>query len=160
MSASTSKIKKLIGRAETITLPELGATKIPARVDTGAKTSSIWASHIREENGVLYFTLFGEGSDLYTGRTHQTTEFEKVVVASSIGVEQERYKVRVLMQLKGKKIRGRFTLADRSAQTYPVLLGRNVLRGKFVVDVETGKPLYQEERERSNQLQSKLQGPK
>lgn len=156
MQPKAVKTKKTIGRAEPIALPELGDTQVPARVDTGAKTSSIWASQMREEDGVLYFTLFAEGSDLYTGRTHHTHEFEKVVVASSNGQEQERYRVRLLIKLKGKKIRSRFTLADRSTQVYPVLLGRNVLRGKFIVDVTKGKPLYQEERNRSEQLQSKL----
>lgn len=156
MQTKAVKTKKVIGRAESITLPELGDTKIPARVDTGAKTSSIWASHIREEDGVLHFTLFDEPSDLYTGRTHHIHEFEKVVVASSNGHEQERYRVRLLIKLKGKRIRSRFTLADRSTQVYPVLLGRNVLRGKFIVDVVKGKPLYQEERNRSEELQSKL----
>jgi hypothetical protein len=160
MQVSTSKTKKVIGRAETIALPELGSAEVPCRVDTGAKTSSIWASNIREEDGVLQFTLFGTSSPLYTGLMHHTTEFEKVVVASSTGEEQERYKVRLLLKLKGKRIRGRFTLADRSTQTYPVLLGRNVLRGKFIVDVTRGKPLYQEERERSERLQSKLNEPK
>lgn len=156
MQAQAKKTKKVIGRAEIVTMPELGSAEVPVRIDTGAKTSSIWASHIREENGVLYFKLFDKPSKLYTGRTHQTTDFEKVIVASSMGDEQERYKVRLLIKLKGKKIRGRFTLADRSAQTYPVLLGRNVLRGKFVVDVSGGKPLYHEEQERSARLQSKL----
>jgi hypothetical protein len=157
MQVSASKIKKVIGRAETIALPELGSAEVPARIDTGAKTSSIWASHMVEANGVLQFTLFDQPSPLYTGRMHRTTEFEKVIVASSNGIEQERYKVRLLLKLKGKKIRGRFTLADRSSQAYPVLIGRNVLRGKFIVDVTRGKPLYQEEHERSEQLQSKLQ---
>ena len=150
------KPKLLIGRVENISLPELGSVKIPARVDTGAKTSSFWASNIREEDGLLSFTLFDKKSPLYTGKVHSTTEFYRVVVASSIGEEQERYKVRLLIKLKGKKIRTRFTLANRSQQAYPVLLGRNVLRGKFIVDVTKGKPLYQKERERSQKLQSKL----
>lgn len=156
MQAQAVKTKKTVGRVEAIALPELHGTPVPARIDTGARTSSIWASHIIEKDGVLHFTLFDTPSELYTGRTHQIREFERVIVASSTGEEQERYKVRLLIKLKGKKIRSRFTLADRSTQVYPVLLGRNVLRGKFVVDVTKGKPLYQEERERSERLQSKL----
>jgi hypothetical protein len=156
MDSRQPKAKILIGRAEAITLPELGSVKIPARVDTGANTSAIWASHIREQDGALQFTLFGEQSSLYSGLVHHTSEFDKVVIATSTGQEQERYKVRLLIKLRGKKIRCRFTLADRSMQTYPVLLGRNVLRGKFVVDVTRGKPLYKEERERSQDLQAKL----
>lgn len=152
---SVAKTKKMIGRAEKVSFPELGAENIPARVDTGAKTSSVWATDISEHGGLVSFTLFGKSSQFYTGEVH-TAPFEKIIVASSIGEAQERYKVRILVKLKGKKIRARFTLADRSQQAYPILLGRNVLRGKFVVDVAGGKPLYKEERQRSRQLQAKL----
>lgn len=152
----TTKQKKLIGRAEKVSFPDFGIEYVPARVDTGAKTSSIWATDIQEHDGVVSFKLLGKSSPLYSGVVHSTAGFEKTVVASSIGEPQERYKVRILVKLKGKKIRAQFTLADRSQQTYPVLVGRNVLRGKFVVDVQDGKPLYKEERQRSRQLQSKL----
>lgn len=156
MQTVQSKTKKLIGRAEKISFPEFDVLNIPARVDTGAKTSSVWATDIKEYDGVLHFTLFGPQSALYTGKVCQVSQFEKTVVASSIGEPQERYKIRILIKLHGKKIRARFTLADRSQQTYPILIGRNVLRGKFVVDVQDGKPLYKEERQRSTQLQSKM----
>lgn len=156
MQTVQSKTKKLIGRAEEISFLEFGIPSIPARIDTGAKTSSVWATNIKEQDGMLYFTLFGPQSALYTGEVCRTSRFEKTVVASSIGEPQERYKIRILIKLHGKKIRARFTLADRSQQTYPILVGRNVLRGKFVVDVSDGKPLYKEERQRSTQLQSKM----
>ena len=156
MGTSNKKTKSLVGRAEQIFLPQHGTETVPARIDTGAKTSSLWASNIEVRDGVLYYTFFDKGSPLYTGERHQTTQFEKTVVASSIGETQERYKVQVLVTLKGRKIRGRFTLSDRSKQVYPVLIGRNILRGKFVVDVQEGKSLYQEERQRSKFLQSKL----
>jgi hypothetical protein len=153
---TAAKTKKLIGRAENISFPEFEIVKVPARVDTGAKTSAVWATDIHEQNGVLSFKLFGPSSPFYTGQVCQTTRFEKIVVASSIGEPQERYKVRIRVKLKGRRILARFTLADRSQQTYPILVGRNVLRGKFVVDVQGGKPLYKEERQRSHELQSKM----
>lgn len=156
MQTDVTKTKKQIGRAEHLSFPEFGIEKVPARVDTGAKTSSIWCTDIEEHNGTLKFKLFGKASDFYNDQHHSTKQFEKTVVASSIGEPQERYKVRILVKLKGKKIRARFTLADRSQQTYPILVGRNILRGKFVVDVQDGKPLYKEERQRSSSLQSKL----
>jgi hypothetical protein len=46
-----------------------------------------------------------------------------------------------------------FTLADRSSQVYPVLIGRATLRGKFIVDVQMGSPLREEEEKRSMELQ-------
>lgn len=147
------EIRKIIGRADRIDLPELGYLGVSARIDTGAKTSAMWASNVHEADDGLYFTLFGEGSPHYTGREHFAPHFARVVVASSIGHEQIRYKVVMLAKLRGKKVRASFTLADRSSQAYPVLIGRNILRGKFLVDVRSGRPDYVSENRRSEQLQ-------
>ena len=80
-------------------------------------------------------------------------DFDSVVVTSSNGQSQERYKIRLLVKLKGKKVRAWFTLADRSTQVYPVLIGRNVLAGKFIVDVKRGSTLRDEERAHQRMLQ-------
>ena len=148
--------KKVIGRVEKLSFPELGFSDVHARVDTGAKTSALWASSAVEKDGQLAVVFFAKGTDAYTGETAYFEHFQKTVVASSNGQTEERYKVRVLVSLRGKKIRSWFTLADRSTQVYPVLIGRNVLRGKFVVDVKHGTILRDKERERSEVLQSKL----
>jgi hypothetical protein len=145
--------RKIIGRADRLDLPHLGSLGVPAKVDTGAKTSSIWASNVHEHDGKLSFTLFAPESSLYTGEEHSTKNFTQTIVASSIGAQQERYKVVLLIKLKGKRIRASFTLADRSKQAYPILIGRNVLRGKFLVDVQSGKPDYEAESRRTDQLQ-------
>ncbi|HSW90725.1 MAG TPA: hypothetical protein VLF64_01885, partial [Candidatus Saccharimonadales bacterium] len=63
----THESRKIIGRADRIDLPELGFLGVPAKVDTGAKTSAIWASNIVERDGGLAFTLFDESYTLYTG---------------------------------------------------------------------------------------------
>ena len=149
----TDNTRKIIGRADRIDLPEFDVQGVPARIDTGAKTSALWASNIQERDGGLSFVLFGPDSPFYTGKEQFATFFTAVTVASSIGNEQRRYKVVLLVKLRGKKVRAGFTLADRSQQAYPVLIGRNVLRGKFLVDVKSGKPDYGAESRRSEQLQ-------
>jgi hypothetical protein len=156
MPNDSARPKTRIGRAEKVSFVKSGPKEVPARIDTGAKTSSLWATSIREENGVLRYVLFDKTSPFYDGVVHETSQFSKTVVASSIGQPQERYKIRILIKLKGRKIRARFTLADRSTQTYPILIGRNMLRGKFVVDVDLGEPLYEEERKRTEILRSGL----
>lgn len=148
--------KKLIGRAEQVGFPELGFSKIPTRIDTGARTSSIWASSVLERDGKLEVVFFGEGSMHYDGVKHTFDTYEETVVASSNGHAQTRFKVRLLIGLRGKRIRAWFTLADRSTQVYPVLVGRNVLAGKFVVDVKKGQVLREAEQQRTQSLQSKL----
>jgi hypothetical protein len=128
----------LIGRAETVDFTGLGCQAVPARIDTGAKTSSLWASSIAKAGAGLDVVFFGQGSPYFTGKPVHFSHFEIVAVASSTGEIESRYKVRLGIHLRGRRIRASFTLADRSVQAYPVLIGRNVLRGKFIVDVSQG----------------------
>lgn len=146
----------IIGRSETVDFPELGHQTVSARIDTGAKTSSVWASNIHESNGVLHFTLFDVDNRHFNGVEVHTRSFDKRTVASSNGHSQERYVVKLLVILNGRRIRASFSLANRSSQAYPVLIGRNVLRGKFLVDVREGTPDKQAEINRSKQLKNHL----
>lgn len=125
-----------LGQAEHADFSELGMFAIPVRIDTGARTSALWASHIREHNGGLEFVLFDTQSPFYTGEAVFVPHFERRIVTPSNGLAEERYMVKLLITIGGRKIRARFTLADRSTQRYPVLVGRNILRGKFVVDIK------------------------
>lgn len=128
--------KKVIGQVEAVDLPEQSIFDVPARIDTGARTSALWASNIRETDKGLVFKLFGVESKFYTGKDIICSEFEMRQVTPSNGVVEDRYMIKMLVIISGKKIRARFTLANRSTQKYPVLVGRNILRGKFVVDVK------------------------
>jgi hypothetical protein len=141
-----TSIKKTIGRAEVIAFPELGV-EVHARIDSGARTSAIWASQAVVEDGKLAVVFFGEGHPAYTGEKHYFNVFDRDIVISSTGHRDPRYKVKLSVILKKRKIRASFTLANRSTQVYPVLVGRNILRGKFIVDVQYGKTLATEEKE-------------
>lgn len=141
-----------IGRSESIRLPEIGIKKIPARIDTGATISSIWASSIEETAEGLSFTLFDKGSEYYTGEKILVKDYGKRAVSSSMGHTQLRFTATFLIVLHGRRIRAKLTLADRSTQTYPILIGRNILRNKFIVNVATGKPLITKEKDRRNEL--------
>ncbi|NTW62289.1 hypothetical protein HGB25_02685 [Candidatus Saccharibacteria bacterium] len=154
---SFSKPVMTIGRVETVCLPGI-ETRVHARIDTGAKTSAVWASKVRIKNERLYFRLFDEGSNHFSNTDISTGDFSETVVASSNGNSELRYKVKLGIVLKGRKIQASFTLTDRSSQVYPVLIGRNVLRGKFVVDIKKGKPLRDKEKLRTKQLRKAMIG--
>lgn len=148
--------RKIIGRVEKTDFPGIGTSDVSARIDTGAQTSAIWASQAIVQDGRLGVVFFDKDSPHYTGEMHFFDDFTLGMVASSNGQAEERYKIRLVVCLGGKKIRARFTLADRSTQVYPVLIGRNTLRGKFVVDVKQGDAQVSAEKERSKALQSRL----
>lgn len=141
--------KDIIGRAERISLPSLSSPPLYARIDTGAKTSSISARAHVLDDGRLEVTFLGFDTPV----TQRFRHYSSTVVASSNGQAEERYKVLLSLVLKKRKIKAYFTLADRTTQVYPVLIGRNVLRGKFIVDVSKGTPLKEAEQKRSESLQ-------
>lgn len=139
------KEKTTIGRAERVNFAQLGFYEIPARIDTGAGLSAIGVSSVTEvASGGLDVVFFDPQHEFYTGETHHFDDFSRTEVRSSNGQTQERFTVRLQISLGGRKVRATFTLADRSLQLYPVLIGRNVLRGKFIVDVKLGSSLASE----------------
>jgi hypothetical protein len=127
--------KIVVGQVGEVIFPELSHKTAQARIDTGAQTSAIWVSHVIETPEGLAVTFFDVTSPLYTGNPVIVHEYADTVVISSNGTSERRYKIQLLCVVAGRRIRGWFTLADRSKQRYPVLLGRNILRGKFIVDV-------------------------
>jgi hypothetical protein len=143
-----------IGQSEHVDFPLHNAKNVPARIDTGARTSAVWASDVTVTKSGVSFKLFDTQSEFYTGETIEIHNYEETVVASSVGHPQLRYKVQLPLRIKGKRIKASFTLADRSAQTYPVLIGRSTLRGKFVVDVKAGTVLKGREKDRTAELRN------
>ncbi len=109
---------------------------VPARVDTGAKTSAVWASHVQLVGDQLRFCLFGESSEYFDGRVISTRDFTTKKIRSTNGAVERRYVVKLPININGRRIKASFTLANREHQAYPVLVGRNVLRGKFAVDLK------------------------
>ena len=148
----------VIGRAENIKLPSLGADKVPAKVDTGADASSIWCSSARLIDDKLECIFFGSKSSFYTGKTHifSKKEFTITRVANSFGHREVRFKVKIPIKVRGRLINATFTLADRSQKLYPILIGRSTLRGKFMVDVRKGSPMKGQEKKRRKRLIKEL----
>lgn len=151
----------LIGRAEKVDFPELAFKRIPAKVDTGADASSIWAHTVNVDDandGKLEVIFFGPESPYYDGRVHKFPKSAYTItrVSSSFGHREIRYKLKLKIKVKGRIINGSFTLSDRSAKLYPILLGRSLLKHKFIVDVSKGKPLIAEEKNRRAKLKEEI----
>ena len=131
-------IKDTIGVTEKIDI--LGRKNVPAKIDTGADSSAIWASHIRVgRDGILRFRLFDEGSPYYTGKVIKRQDFKVVRITSSNGQSEIRYRTHFRTNINSRNIRILFNLADRSKNGFPVLIGRRSIKGKFLVDVSRGK---------------------
>lgn len=126
------KEKIVVGRKEIVDFPELNLWSVPAKVDTGADTSSI---HVRK----LKLEKRGDQAVLscYFAARHKTvfTAFTQTMVKSSNGVKQARYVVKLKLSMFGNEYETDFTLSDRKAMAFPVLLGKKFLRKRFIVDV-------------------------
>lgn len=134
---SKSRPKKIIGATELVDFPELGWTRVHARIDTGATTSSIHCSNVElvteGEQTVLRFSL-----DSKQGAPRQTfsvSDFKETLVKNSFGQIERRYVIKTRIVVLGKKVLTQFSLADRKEMRFPVLLGRKLLKGRFIVDV-------------------------
>ena len=108
------KLKLVIGRAERIDFPTAGVFNVPAKIDTGAYSTSVWASDIREENGVLSFKLLGPESEFYSGQECHVTTYEIVDIENSFGHIEKRYSILFTVKVGHKTMRTTITLADRS----------------------------------------------
>lgn len=130
-----SKDLPIIGSKTLVDFLDYGIESVPAKVDTGAYTSSVWATQITETNGILSFVLFSPSSPWYTGEKIETSEFTFRKVKNSFGDSETRYQVSLRIRLESKVIKINTTLANRENNRYPILVGLRTLKGKFLVDV-------------------------
>ena len=139
VKVKTKKKKILIGRSEIIDLPEFALHEVEAKVDTGAYTSAIHCSKIKvkKEAGKQFVTFHIPGSKIHgLGKTvFKTDDFILKNIKSSSGHMEERFVITTHVLLFNKLYRTEFSLTDRSSMKFPILLGRKLLRKRFVVDV-------------------------
>lgn len=133
----------IVGRRTIVKLPELGVAGAIAKIDTGAYSSTLHAENIRLEEGsggkVLAFDIAtNDGYMSGEGKLHtvRVQDFFVQKVRSSNGQLQNRYSIRTRLALGGKVIKAVLTLSDRSEMGYPLLIGRRVIRSRFLVNVE------------------------
>lgn len=129
------KEKVLIGRVEWVSMPEL-KIKHKARIDTGAKTTSLHAVNIEEveQRGELFVkfqTVDAEGKVVEVVRKVDTTQR----VSNTSGLVSKRYVIKEKIKMGKIEREVLINLNDRSTMEYKFLVGRNLLLGRFIVDV-------------------------
>ena len=134
-------MKQTIGRKERISLPEWGIKQVSAKIDTGAYTSAIHSDFAKEEtdeigNKVLTFTVLSKSHRKYSGQILRTRNYTTKKVKNSFGYAEDRFKILTKIILFGEEFEAEFTLSDRTNMRNQILLGRKILKGRFVVDVD------------------------
>lgn len=105
-------------------------------IDTGAYTSAIHCSEIIIENNKLR-CVFNSYAHKNFGKTEIVFDtFSNTNVKSSNGYKENRYKVKSEVIFFGKKHKINLTLSTRDDMRFPVLIGRQFLRQKFMVNID------------------------
>lgn len=131
--------KQTIGRFDTVDLPQMDLFGLSAKVDTGAFTSAIHFHHaeVIQKDGkeVLHFTLLDPSHPEYNDKDFYFEAFTSREIKNSFGQSEERYIIETEIVLFDKTYITEFSLSDRGSLKFPILLGRKLLKRKFVVDV-------------------------
>jgi hypothetical protein len=125
----------VLGRCDRVDLPEMGVSGIHAKIDTGAYTCSLHCSRAEVVDGNLEFILFDEEHPEFTGMKFVFKKFTQREIKNSFGIAERRYIIKTKVKIFDKVIKAEFSLSDRDNLRYPVLLGRKILRKRFVIDV-------------------------
>jgi hypothetical protein len=88
-----------------------------------------------EEDDLLKCLFYDKEHPNYNRKKIIFKNFSTTKVKSSNGIVQDRYKVKTSIILFKKKYAINLTLTDRDDMKYPILIGRNFLSKKFIVDV-------------------------
>ncbi len=141
--------KITVGWREWVSFPNHNQLILKAKIDTGARTSSIHATWVREvvieDIPHLQFTISPPKFSNQGKQKICLPLIDKRKIKNSFGKTEIRYVVRMKVKMGSKLFNTEFTLAKRSGMVFQVLIGRKALRKRFIVDPHrsflTGKPL-------------------
>jgi hypothetical protein len=136
--AKSKAKKRVIGWREWVALPEFGIERIKAKVDTGARTSSLHAFDLEtfQDNG-QYFVRFKlkpqqRNSKIVVPCCCPVEEYRKV--KSSNGQSETRPVIVTDVVLLGDTLPIEITLTNRDTMGFRMLLGRESIRRSYLVD--------------------------
>jgi hypothetical protein len=126
--------KPVIGWREWVGLPDLGVDWVKAKVDTGARSSSLHAWDIEIDGDIVRFNVrpVQEDDDVVVHAQARLVEHRDV--RSSNGDVEERPVIRTVAVLRGEGIPIELTLSRRDEMGFRMLLGRSAVRRRFLVD--------------------------
>lgn len=125
----------LLGRSDRVDLPGLGLTDIHAKIDTGAYNCSLHCSRAEIVDGKLEFVLLDEEHPEFTGMKFTFKKFDRREIKNSFGEAELRYIIKTSIKIYDHVIKAEFSLSNRGNLRFPVLLGRKILRKRFLIDV-------------------------
>jgi len=124
----------IVGWREWIALPELGLDWMKAKIDTGARTSSVHAFDLVDLGDRVSFRLYPWQETDDDARDATLEVHDRRVIRSSSGHEEERIVVLLDVTLAGRTTTIETTLTNRDSMGFRMLIGREALRQGYLVD--------------------------
>ena len=125
-----------VGWRELVDLPELGLKRVPAKIDSGARTSSLHGIVLdefkRDGEKFVRFEVFFPGTKVM--QVCEAVHVDVRGITSSNGETQDRFVIKTPLTIGNLTFRAEISLADRSQMQFPMLVGRTALRRRLVVD--------------------------
>ena len=132
--------KVLVGALEKCNLPSLGIFNMHIRVDTGAATSSLHVDNLKEfrKEGEKWvsFDIHPDVHDVKSIVSREARVITKKKVKSSTATREKRVVISTQIEIAGQQWDIELTLTDRSEMSYLMLLGREAMSGRLIVDPE------------------------
>lgn len=126
--------KTVLGWREWVGLPEFGIAALKAKVDTGARTSTLHAFGIERGGGRVRFRVHPHQHDEAGEIVVEAELVDERVIITSGGHTELRPIVRTLVVVGRQSVPTELTLSNRALLGFRMLLGRQAVCGAFVVD--------------------------
>ena len=127
----------ILGWRERLALPQLGIAMLKAKLDTGARSSSLHVDTLEsfQRDGAtwLRFSVHPRRRELMAVRC-EVPALDRRAVTDTGGRRTERWFIRSEVHLAGARFDVDINLTDRRHMLFPMLLGRSALHGRFIVD--------------------------
>jgi ribosomal protein S6--L-glutamate ligase len=157
-------MKTVIGSEEWCAFPDMALPAIKARIDSGAKTSSLHAFNIHtfRRDGELWvsFEVHPMQNNRRTVIRCEKPVIDRRRVKSSSGVAETRYVISAPLKLGDEVWDVELTLANRDSMGYRMLLGREAMAGRLLVDPAESFCLGEKQSQELNALYGKKESVK
>ncbi|MEQ9355491.1 ATP-dependent zinc protease family protein [Coleofasciculus chthonoplastes] len=133
-----SKSLSIIGWRERVALPNLGISQIKAKIDTGARSSALHAFDVetfsRDDKTMVRFKVHPYQRDTHRTVSTEAELIDQRQVRNSGGHAQLRPVIQTMVELNGERWLIELTLTNRDVMGFRMLLGRQAVRKRFLVD--------------------------
>lgn len=128
----------VIGWREWVSLPQLGVDTLRAKVDTGARTAALHAFGLEtfERDGVTFarFAVHPDHRKPGPAVVAEAPILDERSIKNSGGLAEDRFVISTRIVIGTHKFNAEVTLTRRDEMGFAMLLGRQTIRRRFLVD--------------------------